>query len=109
MHHRPYEDFVESAEAIKKLLPADFVPEIGVICGSGLSGIQQAVTGPRVEVPYNEIKGFPVSTGRPNHDLRVYFCDSNYLVPVHGHAGVLVFGYIGVNKTPVVLMNGRAQ
>lgn len=72
MHHHSYENFVESAEAIKKLLPADFVPEIGVICGSGLSGIQQAVTGPRVEVPYNEIKGFPVSTGRPNHDSRIY-------------------------------------
>lgn len=29
------------------------------------------------------------------------------LVP--GHAGVLVFGFMGVKNTPVVLMNGRAQ
>lgn len=63
MHHT-FENFVEAAEHIKSLLPVDFVPEIGIICGSGLSGVVEAVTGPRVEVPYSEIKGFPVSTGK---------------------------------------------
>jgi purine-nucleoside phosphorylase len=108
MHHS-YENIVEAAEGLKRLLPADFVPEIGIICGSGLSGIQQAVTGPRIEVSYSEIKGFPVSTGRSNFDSSVYFATLTIHDPVHGHAGVLVFGFIGVNKTPVVLMNGRAQ
>lgn len=41
-------------------------------------------------------------------DLRC-ICYANYSLPVHGHAGVLVFGFIGGHKTPVVLMNGRAQ
>jgi purine-nucleoside phosphorylase len=58
---------LEAAEGLKRLLPVDFVPEIGIICGSGLSGLQQAVTGPRVEVPYSEIKGFPASTGELNN------------------------------------------
>ena len=30
-----------------------------------------------------------------------------YAVP--GHAGKLVFGYVGPSKIPTVLMNGRAQ
>jgi purine nucleoside phosphorylase len=63
MHHK-YESFVEAAEVLRKRLPEDFVPKIAIICGSGLSGVQEAVTGPRVEVPYSEIKGFPVSTGK---------------------------------------------
>jgi purine-nucleoside phosphorylase len=29
--------------------------------------------------------------------------------PVVGHAGKLVFGYLGKKKTPVVVMVGRAQ
>jgi purine-nucleoside phosphorylase len=62
MHHT-FENFVEAADYLKSLLPKDFVPEIGIICGSGLSGVQEAVNGPRVEVPYSKIKGFPVSTG----------------------------------------------
>lgn len=30
-----------------------------------------------------------------------------YVVP--GHAGKLVFGYVGPSRIPTVLMNGRAQ
>ena len=41
--------------------------------------------------------------------VSILFCYGTNYFPVHGHAGVLVFGFIGVNKTPVVLMNGRAQ
>ena len=63
MHHK-YESFVEAAEVLTKRLPEGFVPEIGIICGSGLSGVEAAVIGPRVEVPYSEIKGFPLSTGK---------------------------------------------
>ena len=91
MHHS-FEDFAEAAEGLKRLLPVDFVPEIGIICGSGLSGLQQAVTGPRVEVPYSEIKGFPVSTGEQNNSCGLYFDCFAILTtwdPVPGHAGVL--------------------
>ena len=62
--HQSFENFIEAAEGLKKLLPVDFVPEIGIICGSGLSGIQEAIIESRVEIPYSEIKGFPVSTGQ---------------------------------------------
>lgn len=113
MHHK-FESFVEAAEGLKKRLPAEFVPQIGIVCGSGLSGLQEAVTGPRIEIPYSEIKGFPVSTGKLYTVLikihGIILCSTlTTFNPVHGHAGVLVFGFIGVHKTPVVLMNGRAQ
>jgi hypothetical protein len=35
--------------------------------------------------------------------------DSADCIQVHGHAGKLVFGYVGPSKIPTVLMNGRAQ
>ena len=63
MHYK-FKDFQEAAEGLKKLLPEDFIPEVGIICGSGLSGLQEAVTGLRIEVPYSDIKGFPISTGQ---------------------------------------------
>ena len=53
----------EAVEALKSLLPADFKPEVGIIGGSGLSALEEAVVEPRWEVPYGKIGGFPVSTG----------------------------------------------
>lgn len=63
----------------------DFVPEIGIICGSGLGGLAATLTNPTV-VKYADIPLFPRTT-------------------VHGHAGELVFGCIGDKK--VVCMKGR--
>ncbi|KAE8451831.1 hypothetical protein EG329_002671 [Mollisiaceae sp. DMI_Dod_QoI] len=80
----------EAVDYIRSILPESFVLEIGIIGGSGLSGLDMALGGARLEVPYKDIKGFPVST-------------------VDGHAGKLVFGYIGITNTPAVLMNGRAH
>lgn len=60
-------------------------PVAGVILGSGLGGLVEAVT-IEAEIPYNEIPGFPVST-------------------VEGHAGKIIFGTIG--DKPVVMMAGR--
>ncbi|KAE9374883.1 purine nucleoside phosphorylase I, inosine and guanosine-specific [Stipitochalara longipes BDJ] len=84
------ESIKEAVEGLKSLLPVDFKPEIGIIGGSGLSALEDAVLEPRWEVPYGKIKGFPVST-------------------VPGHAGKLVFGHVGKEKTPTVLMAGRAH
>ncbi|MGO4905745.1 purine-nucleoside phosphorylase [Flavobacterium sp. W20_MBD1_R3] len=63
----------------------DFMPEYGVILGSGLGSFTDEM---KVEytLPYNEILNFPVST-------------------VQGHKGALVFGTIGNKK--VVAMQGR--
>jgi purine-nucleoside phosphorylase len=64
-----------------------FVPEVGVILGSGLGAFGDMVR--RVaEVPYADIPGFPRSTAP-------------------SHAGRFVFGY--VENTPVAVMQGRVH
>jgi purine-nucleoside phosphorylase len=65
----------------------DLEPPIGVVLGSGLGGLADALDG-RVEIPYGEIPGWPASTAV-------------------GHAGVLVLGEL--DGVPVVLMRGRTH
>jgi purine-nucleoside phosphorylase len=60
-------------------------PRVAVMLGSGLGSVADAVEEP-LEVNYNEIPHFPVST-------------------VDGHAGKLVIG--AINGIDVLLMNGR--
>ncbi len=62
-------------------------PLVGVVLGSGLGGLADEVES-RVEIPYAEIPGWPVSTAI-------------------GHAGVLVLGTIG--SIPIAVMRGRAH
>ena len=62
-------------------------PRVGVVLGSGLGGLADEVES-RVEIPYAEIPGWPVSTAI-------------------GHAGVLVLGTIG--SIPIAVMRGRAH
>lgn len=78
-----WEKVQQTVEYIKQ--KTAFTPKYGVILGSGLGGFTQDI---RVEhtLPYSEIPNFPVST-------------------VQGHAGALLFGYIG--DVPVVAMQGR--
>jgi purine-nucleoside phosphorylase len=49
---------------LKASLPTDFVPKIGIIGGSGLSALEKAIEGERHEISYEQIHGFPVSTGQ---------------------------------------------
>jgi purine-nucleoside phosphorylase len=65
----------------------DLEPRVGVVLGSGLGGLADEVD-TRVEIPYGEIPGWPVSTAV-------------------GHAGVLVLGTVA--GVPVVVMRGRAH
>jgi purine-nucleoside phosphorylase len=65
----------------------DLEPRVGVVLGSGLGGLADEVDA-RVEIPYGEIPGWPVSTAV-------------------GHAGVLVLGTVA--GVPVVVMRGRAH
>lgn len=64
-----------------------FVPEIGIVLGSGLGGFAENID-VNSFVEYKDIPGFPVST-------------------VSGHAGRFIFGYI--YGKPVVAMQGRVH
>lgn len=65
----------------------DFVPEIGMILGSGLGDYADRIEHP-VVIPYHELPGFPVST-------------------VSGHAGQFVMGIH--NGKQVMAMQGRVH
>lgn len=65
----------------------DFVPEIGLVLGSGLGDYAKNID-VVARVEYSDIEGFPVST-------------------VPGHCGRFVFGYVGGKK--VVAMQGRVH
>jgi purine-nucleoside phosphorylase len=62
-------------------------PAIGLVLGSGLGSFADELT-ERVEIPYGEIPGWPVST-------------------IAGHAGRLVIGKLG--ELPVAVMAGRVH
>ncbi len=62
-------------------------PKAGVILGSGLGGLADALED-SVEIPYEDIPGWPVSTAV-------------------GHAGVLVLG--SLDGAPIAVMRGRAH
>jgi len=82
-----YFDQVAEAAAFLKARLASLSPRIGIVLGSGLGAVADAVTGP-VVVPYDEIPRFPRST-------------------VEGHIGRIVAGLLG--GTPVVVMQGRVH
>lgn len=60
-------------------------PQIGIVCGSGLSGLSKSIDNPNT-IKYEDVPGFPSTT-------------------VAGHKGELVFGTI--NGIEVVCMGGR--
>ena len=59
-HSYSYEDVQTMAQEILKY--SSLRPKIGIICGTGLGGLAQMLEKP-VEVPYEMIPGFPLSTG----------------------------------------------
>ncbi|HVT63133.1 MAG TPA: purine-nucleoside phosphorylase [Legionellaceae bacterium] len=74
------------AAQLKAMYPL-YRPKIGIVLGSGLGGFVDNLEN-RVEIPYQELSGFPIST-------------------VHGHAGKLVFGTLGGKD--IVCLQGRAH
>ncbi len=77
------EQIKQTAEFLKKKLPGE--TKIGIILGTGLGNLVTQITEP-VEIPYESIPNFPVST-------------------VEGHSGRLIAGKLGgVN---VLAMQGR--
>lgn len=80
-----YQKLQDTLSCVRK--KTDFVPQIGLVLGSGLGGYAEQMD-VVCEVDYHDIEGFPVSTAP-------------------GHAGKFEFGYL--NEVPVVLMNGRVH
>ena len=81
-----YEQVAEAAAFLKARL-GSLSPQTGIVLGSGLGAVADAVTDP-VVVPYAEIPHFPRST-------------------VEGHVGRIVAGLLG--GVPVVVMQGRVH
>lgn len=82
---RQYEKLEKCYEYYRSV--TDFVPEVGLILGSGLGGYARNMKVLK-EIPYSEIPGFPVST-------------------VEGHDGRFLLGMIG--EVPAVVMKGRVH
>lgn len=95
---------LETVATIRSFLPEHLQsPAIGIVCGSGLSGLVDTLKNV-VIVPYAKIPGFAESTGSSSS------CSSNlpntlHLVP--GHKSSFAFGVVG-NGIPVCAMLGRA-
>jgi purine-nucleoside phosphorylase len=81
-----FDQVVEAAELLRGRL-GGLAPRVGLVLGSGLGAVADAVTAP-VAVPYGEIPHFPQST-------------------VEGHSGRIVAGMLG--GVPVVVMQGRVH
>jgi purine-nucleoside phosphorylase len=82
-----YFDQVSEAAAFLSSRIGSLAPKIGIVLGSGLGAVADAVASP-VFIPYAEIPHFPKST-------------------VVGHSGRIVAGLLGV--TPVIVMQGRVH
>ncbi len=78
-----YVKLKETADYIKRSIKES--PEIAIVLGSGLGSLVDDIENP-VEIKYDEIPNFPVTT-------------------VEGHEGKLVCGRLGAN--PVIAMKGR--
>ncbi len=82
-----YYDQVNEAAAFLRVKFDVLTPRVGIVLGSGLGAVADAVTS-QVTIPYGEIPHFPQST-------------------VEGHSGRLIAGKLG--KVPVVVMQGRVH
>jgi purine-nucleoside phosphorylase len=82
-----YFDQVSEAAGFLRQKLSGLDPQIGIVLGSGLGAVADAVLDPTI-VPYGEIPHFPQST-------------------VEGHSGRVVAG--GLGATPVVILQGRVH
>jgi purine-nucleoside phosphorylase len=82
-----YFDQVAEAAAFLKARLGSFVPHIGIVLGSGLGAVADAIIQPII-IPYAEIPNFPQST-------------------VEGHSGRVVAGLF--NGVPVAILQGRVH
>ncbi|KAJ2780819.1 Purine nucleoside phosphorylase [Coemansia javaensis] len=85
MTHAPYETYAQAVDFVRGQVGGRR-PEVGIVCGSGLSSLADTLEGDVVAVKYDDIPGFVRST-------------------VEGHKGQLVFGTLSGKQ--VVCMQGR--
>jgi purine-nucleoside phosphorylase len=80
----------QAANYITSILPENLPrPQIGIICGSGLSGLVSTFhADPQISIPYADVPNFPVST-------------------VAGHQSRFVFGTMGEKRIGIAAMVGR--
>lgn len=64
-----YEDIVSIADYLKGR--TTIVPDIGVICGSGLGGLGENLDKdhPTVVIPYDDVPKFPKTTGNEGKEV----------------------------------------
>ncbi len=100
-------DFAATLDFIKSQVPPELhQPQVGIVCGSGLSGLAGAIRNIH-KVPYEKIPGFGKSTGRTIDLFGVRLSLSYDQVP--GHSSELAFGFLGKSLVPVVAMLGRVR
>ncbi|KAF2773485.1 hypothetical protein EJ03DRAFT_264793 [Teratosphaeria nubilosa] len=88
----PFQRATETVEFLRLKLPDHLAkPRVAIVCGSGLGGLSETVDNEeKVEWEYKDVPNFPLSS-------------------VAGHEGRLIFGTMGRQKVPVVLLKGRAH
>jgi len=82
-----YYDQVAEAAAFLKAGLGSLNARVGIVLGSGLGAVADAVGNPKI-IPYSEIPHFPQST-------------------VEGHSGRVVAGKLG--GAPVIILQGRVH
>ncbi|GAB7360171.1 hypothetical protein MBLNU230_g7933t1 [Neophaeotheca triangularis] len=86
-----YEKAVETVEFLRHKLPQDLSrPRVAIVCGSGLGGLTTTVNEGFVDFAYKDVPNMPLSR-------------------VAGHEGRMMFGTMGPQQVPVVLLVGRAH
>lgn len=106
-----YDRASETAQALQHELPEGLrKPKVAIVCGSGLGGLQQTINdGIKFEKPYADIPNWARSTGQSITCNTTHCVQMLIIHTVQGHEGKLVFGTIGANSTPVMLLVGRAH
>lgn len=82
-----YEKIKNITSHIQSKIPENFKPKVGIVMGSGLGQLANAID-VLTTIPYNTIKGFPVST-------------------VQGHNGQFIIG--NIKNTQIIAMQGRVH
>ena len=114
-----FDKAVETVEFLRSTLPPALAkPKVAIVCGSGLGGLVNTLNDDvREEWAYKDVPNFPQSTGKycietttdqvtGTNDMSQK-ADMCFDV-VAGHAGKLVFGTLGKEQVPAMLLVGRA-
>jgi purine-nucleoside phosphorylase len=74
MKETPFTSYRKAAAVLKSILESlDFPsPKVGIICGSGLSGLSNTLSNP-ITIKYSSIPGFPSHTSLTRHKSEIVF------------------------------------